>query len=237
MRVVFVHGACVRDGAWWWSRAAGALAAASGVASVAVRLPSCGETGGTPGTGGPGLDEDGAEVRRVLRGGEPAVLVGHSYGGIVATVAAAGVPEVTHLVYITSFLLAAGEAMAGIGGGGEPPPYLDFAADGTFGARPELMPELFLHDCDAAAVDGALARLARQTAAVNTQPVPADTEPAWQRLPTTYLVCAEDRATPPDLQRAHAARAGRVRELPTGHHPFLSRPDLVAGELEALVSG
>jgi pimeloyl-ACP methyl ester carboxylesterase len=228
MRIVFVHGACVRDGAWWWARAA-ALLAADGVESVAVRLPSCGETGGgTPGTGGPGLAEDVAEVRRVLRGGGPAVLVGHSYGGIVSTAAADGVAEAAHLVYISSFLLEAGEALAAVGGRSEPAPYLDFAADGTFGVRPEVTRELFLHDCDAEAVDGALARLARQTAAVTTEPLPAAT---WRRLPTTYLVCAEDRATPPDLQRAHAARASRVRELPTGHHPFLSRPDLVVAEV------
>ena len=25
MRVVFVHGACVRDGSWWWHRTAGLL--------------------------------------------------------------------------------------------------------------------------------------------------------------------------------------------------------------------
>src|SRR5689334_19894139 len=232
MRVVFVHGACVRDGAWWWARVAGLLAA-GGVASVAVSLPSCGETGAAPGAGGPGLAEDVAEVRRVLRGGEPAVLVGHSYGGIVASAAADGVAEAAHLVYVSSFLLEAGETMAGVGGGDAPPPYLDFAADGTFGARPELMPELFLYDCDPEAVDGALARLARQTAAVMTDPVPAA---GWRRLPSTYLVCAGDRATPPDLQRAHAARAGRVRELPTGHHPFLSHPELVAAELRQLSS-
>jgi pimeloyl-ACP methyl ester carboxylesterase len=228
MRVVFVHGACVRDGAWWWARVS-ALLAAEGVGSVAVRLPSCGETGdGSPGAGGPGLAADVAEVRGVLRGGGPAVLVGHSYGGIVATAAADGVAEAAHLMYISSFLLAEGEALAGVGGGGEPAPYLDFSTDGTFGVRREVTRELFLHDCDAEAVDGALARLTRQTAAVTTEPLPAAT---WRRLPTTYLVCAEDRATPPDLQRAHAARATRVRELPTGHHPFLSRPDLVAAEV------
>jgi hypothetical protein len=45
------------------------------------------------------------------------------------------------------------------------------------------------------------------------------------------LVCAQDRNTSPELQRVHAARATRAVELPTGHHPFLSRPDLVAAEI------
>ena len=53
MRVVFVHGAYVRDGAWWWAPVARQLAAA-GVASTAVRLPSCGESGPAPTGAGPG---------------------------------------------------------------------------------------------------------------------------------------------------------------------------------------
>jgi pimeloyl-ACP methyl ester carboxylesterase len=47
---------------------------------------------------------------------------------------------------------------------------------------------------------------------------------AWQQLASTYLVCAEDRGTPVDLQREFAGRAGSVVELDAGHHPFLSQP-------------
>ena len=69
MRVVFVHGACVRDGSWWWHRTA-ELLAEQGVQSVAPALPSCGETGRPPGTAGPGLPEDVAAVREVLQAGD-----------------------------------------------------------------------------------------------------------------------------------------------------------------------
>lgn len=62
MRVVFVHGACVRDGAWWWHRTA-ELLSERGVPSVAPLLPSCGESGRAGGAGGPGLPEDVASVR------------------------------------------------------------------------------------------------------------------------------------------------------------------------------
>jgi pimeloyl-ACP methyl ester carboxylesterase len=55
----------------------------------------------------------------------------------------------------------------------------------------------------------------------------------WQRVPSTYLVCAQDRGTPADLQRESAGRAASVVELDAGHHPFLSQPakvrDLIAG--------
>jgi pimeloyl-ACP methyl ester carboxylesterase len=46
-------------------------------------------------------------------------------------------------------------------------------------------------------------------------------------VPSTYLVCAEDRGTPLDRQREFAAKAGAVVELDSGHHPFLSQPAAV----------
>ncbi|MEW9529432.1 alpha/beta fold hydrolase [Microbispora sp. NPDC049125] len=225
MRVVFVHGACVRDGAWWWHRVAGLLAR-EGVAGAAPPLPSCGETGRTPGEGGPSLPDDVASVREVLESSaEPAVVVAHSYGGIVACEAAAGLPNVAHLLFVASFLPEAGESLASFGDG-TPAPYLDFGADGTFGVRPELATPTFLQDCDADAVAQAHARLVRQSAAVTAQPAGAA---AWRQIPSTYLVCARDNGTPPALQRAQARRAGRVVEIDAGHHPFLSRPKEVAG--------
>jgi hypothetical protein len=42
--LIFVHGACVRDPAWWWSRMAAPLSD-HGIATLAVPLPSCGEAG------------------------------------------------------------------------------------------------------------------------------------------------------------------------------------------------
>jgi len=48
-------------------------------------------------------------------------------------------------------------------------------------------------------------------------------------------VCTEDRATPPDAQRGYARKADRVVELLTGHHPMLSRPELLAQVLAEAV--
>jgi pimeloyl-ACP methyl ester carboxylesterase len=74
-------------------------------------------------------------------------------------------------------------------------------------------------------------RTARQSLAVLEQPVQAA---AWQHVPSTYLVCADDRGTPADRQRGFAARAGRVVELDAGHHPFLSQPGAVRDLVLAL---
>jgi pimeloyl-ACP methyl ester carboxylesterase len=226
MRVVFVHGACVRDGSWWWHPAAAALRE-RGIGSVAPALPSCGEGDGTPGPDGPGLYEDIAAVRAELEAtGEPAVVVAHSYGGIVAAEAAAGVPAVRHLVFVSSYLPEPGESLSTFGGDGPPPPYLDFdPGGGTFGARPELFAETFVQDCPPDIVRGGAARLVRQTLAVTGQPV---RRVAWHDVPTTYLVCAEDLGTPAAAQREFARRAGKVVEIRAGHHPFLSRPETVA---------
>jgi pimeloyl-ACP methyl ester carboxylesterase len=224
MRVVFVHGACVRDGAWWWHPTA-ELLAERGVASEAPGLQSCGEAGATPDAEGPGLAEDVAAVRAVLTAGdEPTVVVAHSYGGIVTAEAAAEVDSVRHLLLVSSYLPEVGESLSSFGGE-EPALFLDLDPEGgTFTVRPEALAETFLQDCDPEIQREALDKTARQSLAVLGAPVGAA---AWQQVPSTYLVCADDRGTPADLQREFAAKAGAVVELDSGHHPFLSQPAAV----------
>jgi pimeloyl-ACP methyl ester carboxylesterase len=224
MRVVFVHGACVKDGAWWWHRTA-ELLAEKGVTSVAPALPSCGETGVTPDAAGPGLAEDVAAARAVLSAGdEPTVVVAHSYGGIVTAEAAADLGSVHHLLLVSSYLPEVGQSLSSFGGE-EPAPFLEIDPDGgTFTVRPDALAETFLQDCDEEIQQGALDKTARQSLAVLGAPVGAA---AWQHVPSTYLVCTDDRGTLADLQRNFAARAGNVVELDSGHHPFLSQPAAV----------
>jgi pimeloyl-ACP methyl ester carboxylesterase len=230
MRVVFVHGACVRDGSWWWHRT-GELLAEHDVASDAPTLPSCGETGEPAGAEGPALAADVAAVRRVLTASdEPTVVVAHSYGGIVTAEAAAGVDSVRHLLLVSSYLPEVGQSLSSFAGE-EPAPFLDIdPAGGTFTVRPEALAGTFLHDCDPEIQRAAVDKTARQSLAVLEQPVRSA---AWQQTASTYLVCAQDRGTPADRQREFARRAANVVELDAGHHPFLSQPaavrDLILG--------
>jgi pimeloyl-ACP methyl ester carboxylesterase len=230
MRIVFVHGACVKDGPWWWHRT-GALLAERGVASEAPALPSCGETAEPAGAEGPGLAEDVAAVRQVLSASdEPTVVVAHSYGGIVTAEAAAGIDSVRHLLLVSSYLPEVGQSLSSFGGE-EPAPFLVIDPEaGTFAVRPDALADTFLQDCDPEIQREAMGRTARQSLQVIEQPVLAA---AWLHTASTYLVCVEDRGTPADRQREFAARAGRVVELDAGHHPFLSQPaavcDLVLG--------
>lgn len=230
MRVVFVHGACVKDGAWWWHRT-GELLAEHGVASESPPLPSCGETGEPVGASGPGLREDVAAVRQVLTArDEPTVVVAHSYGGIVTAEAAASLDTVRHLLLVSSYLPEVGQSLSSFGGE-EPAPFLEIDPErGTFSVRPDTLADTFLQDCGPEIQLQATSKTAQQSLQVLEQPVRSA---AWQRVASTYLVCAEDRGTPADRQRQFAARAGSVVELDAGHHPFLSQPaavcDLILG--------
>ena len=230
MRVVFVHGACVKDGSWWWHRTA-ELLAERGVASEAPPLPSCGEMGEATGAHGPGLIEDVAAVRAVLTASDdPTVVVAHSYGGIVTAEAAVGVEAVRHLLLVSSYLPEVGQSLSSFGGE-EPAPFLEIDPEGgTFTVRLDSLADTFLQDCDPEIQRQATGKMAQQSLGVLEQPVRSA---AWQQVASTYLVCAEDRGTPADLQRQFARRAGSVVELDAGHHPFLSQPtavrDLILG--------
>jgi len=220
MDLIFVHGALVRDGAWWWRPTAELL----GMRSRALVLPSCEGEGG--------LAEDAAALRSALDDADDAIVVGHSYGGTVISEAGQH-PAVSSLVLISSYLPEVGQTHAEITASDDPPMIavhdgslqLDGYDEQSFAAR-------FLQDApDAAAA--AMQRLAPQSAAAFMTPL---TQAGWQGVDSTYLVCTDDRSTSIDLQRFHAAKATRSIDLPTGHHPFISRPDLVASAVSRISS-
>lgn len=225
--IVFVHGACVGDAAWWWSRMQGPLAA-RGFSTVAVELPSCGE--GVEIRGDMYADAD-ATLRVIESAQEPVVLVANSYGGMVITDAGAH-QAVQHLVYITSVMPDESEPMSSFAGP-TPAPWLDLSEDGTVGLHLKPIRELFLQDCDEETIEEALARAARQSLQAFAQPPRAA---AWRNRPSTYVVCANDLSTSVERQRAHAARASNTIELSTGHHPFLSQPESLADAITAALS-
>jgi pimeloyl-ACP methyl ester carboxylesterase len=157
-------------------------------------------------------------------------MVAHSYGGIVTAEAATGVDTVRHLLLVSSYLPEVGQSLSSFGDG-EPALFLDIdPRGGTFTVRLNALAEMFLQDCDPEIQRQAMDKTARQSLHVLEQPVQSA---AWRNVPSTYLVCAQDRGTPAQLQREYANRAGNVVELDAGHHPFLSQPaavrDLVLG--------
>lgn len=155
---------------------------------------------------------------------EPVVVVAHSYGGIVTAEAAAGIDAVRHLLLVSSYLPEVGPSLSSFGAE-EPAPFLDIDPEGgTFTVRPDALAQTFLQDCGSEIQRQATDKTARQSLAVLQQPVQSA---AWRHVPSTYLVCADDRGTPADRQRRFAGRAGSVVEIDAGHHPFLSQPATV----------
>jgi pimeloyl-ACP methyl ester carboxylesterase len=207
--------------------------ATQGISSVAPLLPSCGETGIAPGPAGPGFADDVVSVRAELAAiDERLVVVAHSYAGCVVSEACAGLAQVEQLVFVSSVLPLPGESLSSFADG-PPPPWIDLRLDeGTFALKPEFAREHYLQDCPDDVVTPALERLVPQTVSVSSTPVKAA---AWQAIPSTYVVCADDKGTPPQWQRARAERADTVVELNAGHHPFLSMPAAMAGLVADLV--
>jgi pimeloyl-ACP methyl ester carboxylesterase len=234
VEILFVHGALVRDGAWWWHLVADRVRERTGIPSRAIALPSCGEDGPAAGTG---LVEDADALHAALDASDGALVVGHSYGG---TVIAEGAdhPAAQHLLYISSYLPDIGRAQGDLLSGESDPVSIGDNGDGTLsvaGYDPDSFGARFWGDvADPALRAGAWERVTAQSAGAF---VTSTTRAAWRGRPSTYLVCAEDRSTSAGLQREHAARATRSVELPTGHHPFLSRPDLVADQVEQILEG
>lgn len=191
-----------------------------GIATVAVPLPSCGETGDKLGD----LADDVQACRQAIAGADGhVVLCGHSYGGMIITEAGADDP-VTQLLYVTSVMPDAGQSQADLIGS-EPAPWLLPGEDGTVGVDPDMIRRFFLQDCNEETTEQALSRLTRQSLTPFTQP---PRQIAWQHKPATYFVCTEDLATPAEVQRRRVRSGARRVEFPGGHHPFLSRPDAFA---------
>lgn len=229
--VVLVHGAC--HGAWCWDKVVAGLSD-RGVPSVAVDLPGHGESREPLGD----LAADAAALRAALDGIDRSVVCGHSYGGAVITEGAAEHPAVQHLVYVTAFALLPGEStMAAATDGSEVDTAtklgdaMAFADDGTVTFQAPAVIDALYHDCTPADVAFALAHLGPQSVSSLGS---VATRAAWQTIPSTYVVCTEDRGLPPSLQRRLAARATTTLEWPTSHSPFLSRPELVVDLLAGI---
>jgi pimeloyl-ACP methyl ester carboxylesterase len=220
--VVLVHGAW--HGAWCWDKVV-ALLDDAGVTSVAVELPFTSYG-----------DDVAAAATAVTDVGGPVVLCGHSYGGAVIT-GAGDQPNVQRLVYLTAFACEEGESLANTApDAGVTTIDLDGLLvidddDTTVTLDPDRTAAVFYHDCATDDVASALAMVRSMQLSCLTAPVG---EPAWRSKPSTYVVCTEDRAVHPELQRVMAARCTESVDFPTAHSPFLNRPDLVAGLLVEL---
>lgn len=196
---------------------------ALGHPSLAVKLPTTG-----PDARG-GVRDDADVIRAACEAvGGPVVVLAHSYGGIPATEALAGLPQARHLVYLAAFVPDVDESMYTLLGAPEPE-----VVDGMFPIGDDPRAQLYA-DVPEAVADLAVSRLVDQ----RHQPF-ADrvTRAAWHTLPTSYIVTEQDASVAVALQERMAARTKDVRRMATSHSPFLSRPAELAALLDEIVRG
>lgn len=174
----------------------------------------------------------------------PVVLVGHSYGGMVATEAAADLDAVTALVFVGAFVPAPGESAGDLAGRlpgstlGEtllPTPLTDGGVE--FRIDPTRFRHQFAHDVSAP-VAAAMAIAQRPvTEAALGEPLGAS-RAAWASLPAWSVFGEDDRNIPVAAHRWMAERAGFVdaTELAGASHAIaVSQPDAVAAAVLAAV--
>jgi pimeloyl-ACP methyl ester carboxylesterase len=88
------------------------------------------------------------------------------------------------------------------------------------------------HDCPPDRLEWAMStRLMFYAKRALEEPCPLS---AWPAIPSTYVVCADDRTITPEWQRKAARELLGVEpiELPGGHCPHVSRPKALADVLE-----
>ena len=167
----------------------------------------------------------------------PAILVGHSYGGVVVT-EAGNDPRVAGLVYIAAFAPDKGESVDSLiknpPPGAPVPPILPPREGYLFLDRAKF------HASFAADVDE------EKAAFMADSQLPWGVEalsgtisvPAWKSKPSWYLVATEDKMIPPDAQRGMSKRAGStVVEEKGSHAIYVSKPRAVAALIQTAARG
>lgn len=206
-KFLLVHGG--RNSAWCWHLVQQGLAE-RGIDSSALDLSL------------ENIDEDAALVRRCIdEHGDGLVVVGHSRGGRVISVAAIGAKNVERLVFLAANV---NEPEISTPGGPRPTPHAQILRTSptlTF----EQARQCFYHDVPEALAAEAIRRL--RPSPPNTRVMNCTEPMAWHELPSTYIVCSDDRCIHPDDQREMASQMDETFEIPTSHSGYLSRPDLV----------
>jgi pimeloyl-ACP methyl ester carboxylesterase len=214
----------------------GAFADASGFGAVTSRLQRHGYTVISPANPLRGLASDAAYVASVIRTiSGPIVLVGHSYGGAVISLAANQVTNVKALVYLDALVLEAGESNFDIAERfpskilpalqTRPFPQADGSEGTDFYVDPAQFRPVFAADLPRRTVAPmATAQRPISLAAGEEK----STEPAWKTIPAWYLIGRQDQVFTVEAQRFMAERAGsRVTEINSSHASYLSRPGKV----------
>jgi pimeloyl-ACP methyl ester carboxylesterase len=222
---ILVHGAW--GGAWTW-RDVGKELSRRELPWTALDLPSA-TRGAHPNTY---LADDAREVIEIAKLDGPVVLVGHSYGGAVITEAAEQIPNLERLVYVAALIPTLGQSASEAKMEVDIMTRLDDAIerDGEFLTLNPLLAHAALYqDCKEKVAAWAVSQLTPQTLASFRSPRSSFDVDA----PSRYILCTDDNALDPTLQKVMAERCTEVVTLESDHSPFLSRPGVLTDLLVA----
>lgn len=169
---------------------------------------------------------------------ERVILVGHSRGGIVASMVAERVPErIAHLVYVSGSLLPDGGSVLTHGPEQDPsaPSPLLMRDDGMATLPDEGARHAFLNRTPGEWVSRALSNLVAEPVWIFAEPVRITT-PRFGSVPRAYVETTEDNAVPIEVQRRmqSALPCDPVFTLEADHSPFYSDPVGLAEALHAI---
>ncbi|GGR95114.1 alpha/beta hydrolase [Streptomyces humidus] len=216
----------------------GAFADAAGWSGVIAELQGQGVPVIAPPNPLRGLASDAAYVASVAAQIDgPVILVGHSYGGALITVAGA-TENVVGLVYVAAYVLEEGESLGELQGRFPLSPLVSNLKEWTYpvpGGDPavevtiaeDAFPSVFAADVPAD-VTRILAAAQRPLAAAAFEETAAAA--AWRTKPSWALVAGADEAINPEVERFGAQRAGAtIVELDGASHAVaVSQPKAVA---------
>lgn len=165
------------------------------------------------------------------------VLIGHSYGGMVATAVADRAPErVAHLVYLDAFVPQDGQCLFDLHPDDIRVAMREAARTAGEGWRipPNPLPP------DTSEMDVAWIMPRRVMQPIKTFEQPVHLSGACERVPTTYIYCT--RTGPIDIFKPFAqlakSKAGwRYVELEASHSPHVTAPETLAALLCDIAGG
>lgn len=219
----------------------GSWADASSWTGVIERLQREGFTVTAPPNNLRGVAADAAYVRAYLETlSGPIVLVAHSYGGMVITNAATGLPSVKALVYVDAFMPDEGQPAGALTGADSalanaatdpaslfklaPYPGAPEGVVDTY-LLPETVASSFAQDLtpEEAGIIAATQRPG-SLAALGEPSGP----PAWKEIPAWAVIGTQDRIITPDSQRQMAEHANaQITEVDASHVSMVSKPDAI----------
>ncbi|KAI8634386.1 alpha/beta-hydrolase [Xylariaceae sp. FL1651] len=180
--------------------------------------------------------------RLVKEEGRHVVVLMHSYGGLVgseatldeltwANRAGLGLPGgVIHLFYVAAFVLSEGHSILEVFGES---PNGDVQPDGRY--RMKNAAKVLYSDLPTEEADYWASKIIDQSYAVQTTKL---TQAAYRHTPSTYVVCSNDQALPPQFQEMFSKTANsEIIRIDSDHSPMLSKTGELANLIAVATSG